>query len=172
MYHHPLRLALVLAAFGLLCALPPVVQAQFTGLQSQGTSFYTFARPGESTIQILMLGDTGRDGIYEIGEGTDLAEFIALAGGAGEGPLSPRQRRDVTIRLLRMDDDGQRRIIYEASVDELVERMDYPTLQRDDVLRIRVRQRQRFGWRDALQIVSGASTVILLVDRIVRIRNR
>jgi len=153
----------------MLGALPPLAQAQFSGLQSQGTNYYTFARPGENTIQILMLGDTGRDGIYEIGEGTDLAEFIALAGGAGESPLSPRQRRDITVRILRMDDDGQRRTVYESSVEDMLERSDYPTLQRDDVLRIRVRQREVFGWRDALQIVTTASTLILLVDRINRI---
>ncbi|NBB86347.1 MAG: hypothetical protein GVY12_09065 [Bacteroidetes bacterium] len=153
----------------LLAAAPGVAHAQFSGLESQGTNYYTFARPGENTIQILMLGDTGRDGIYEIGEGTDLAEFIALAGGAGESPLGARERQNVTIRLLRKGDDGQRRVIYESSITDLLVDSDYPTLQRDDVLRIRVRRRQVFGWRDALQIVTSASTLILLVDRINRI---
>lgn len=163
------RLPLPFLLIGILAFAPGLVHAQFGGLESQGTNYYTFARPGENTIQILMLGDTGRDGIYEIGEGTDLAEFIALAGGAGESPLSPRQRRDVTIRLLRMEDDGQRRLVYESSLEDMLKRSDYPTLQRDDVLRIRVRQRELFGWRDALQIVTSASTLILLVDRINRI---
>jgi len=156
----------------LLAVAPGLAHAQFSGLQSEGTNYYTFARPGENTIQILMLGDTGRDGIYEIGEGTDLAEFIALAGGAGESPLSPQQRRDITIRLLRMGDDGQRRMVYESSLEDMLKLSDYPSLQRDDVLRIRVRQRERFGWRDALQIVTSASTIVLLVDRIIRIRDR
>ena len=169
---HQFRFLCVVAVLALFSGAPLMVQAQFSGLQSDGTNYYTFARPGENTIQILKLGDTGRDGIYEIGEGTDLAEFLALSGGAGESPLSPRQRRTVTVRLLRMGDDGQRSVVYESTIEELLQRSDYPTLQRDDVLRVRVRQRERFGWRDALQIVSGASTVILLVDRIVRISNR
>lgn len=163
------RWSLPFLLIGILALAPGLAHAQFGGLQSDGTNYYTFARPGENTIQILMLGDTGRDGIYEIGEGTDLAEFIALAGGAGESPLGARERQNVTVRLLRKGEDGQRSVIYESSITDLLVASDYPTLQRDDVLRIRVRRRQVFGWRDALQIVTSASTLILLVDRINRI---
>lgn len=168
---HYIRLSLF-ACVLLALVVPLESQAQFTDFRSEGTNYFTFARPGENTIQILLLGDTGRDGIYEIGEGTDLAEFIALAGGAGESPLGAGERRNITVRLLRPGEDGQRRVVYESGMSELLERRDYPTLESDDVLRVEVQSRRVFGWRDALSIVSGASTIILLVDRIIRISDR
>lgn len=174
---HAVRLASLVVLLTVFSFSADVAKAQFTGLETGGVSYFTFARPGENTIQVLVIGDT-RDGIYEIGEGTNLAEFVALSGGAGEGPLqagSPldaREIRRVTIRLFRKDEDGQRRIVYEAPIEDLVEiRTAYPELRHEDVLRVEIERRRPFGWRDALTIVGAASSIIILIDRITRITN-
>jgi len=143
--------------------------AQFSGLQSEGTNYYVFARAGENTIQLLMIGDTNSDGIYEIGEGTDLAEFIAVSGGVGEGVRSGRERRTVTIRLLRETDRGTRTVVYEAQLNDFIEQQTpYPTLQNGDILRVEIERRERIGVRDVLQVVSTLTTIGLLIERVAR----
>ena len=148
---------------------PEPAQAQFSGLQSEGTNYYTFARSGENTIQLLMIGDTSRDGIYEIGEGTDLAEFIAVSGGVGEGVRSGRERRTVHIRLIRDTQQGRREVIYESDLSDFLMRdTAYPTLRSGDIVRVEVERSERLGVREILQVVSTLTTIGLLIERIAR----
>lgn len=151
--------------FVLLLAAEPVHAQSFgaTGVEAQGVSFHRFSRPGEATVRVWVVADT-RSGLYEIGEGVSLGELLVLSG-TGPGIVTVRERRNTTVRVYR-GDRSQRGMIYEASFEEMLQNPgEYPSLQNEDAVVVETRVRQRFGWRDTLQIVSGVSTVLILVDR-------
>ncbi len=156
---------------GLLLPLAgTAAQAQVVGrlgdVQASGVSYHTYARPGEATVQILVLGDVP-SGIYEIAAETRLDEFLALMGGAGD--TSPGVTRKVSVRLLR-DGGAGREVLYKAPMDDVLLYPDrHPDLLDGDILDIEVKQRERFGWRDGLQILTSATSLIILIDRLARI---
>lgn len=138
-------------------------------IETRGTSYYVFARPGDATVQVLVMGLGG--GIYEISNGTRLDELLALVGGASDtniGQRTERQVRTTTVRLYRMQ-GPQRVLIYEAPLQEmLLEPGTYPTLQDEDLFIVETLDETRFDWRDGLRIVTSAASVLLLIERIVR----
>lgn len=138
-----------------------------TGVESEGMSFNRFVRPGEASVQIWVIADT-RSGLYEVGESLSLGELVVLTG-AGPGMTTARERRRTDVKVYR-GTNGTRDLIYDATLEDLVrEPAAYPTLQNGDVVMMQTHARQRFQWRDALTIVSAASTTILLIDRIRRL---
>src|SRR5690606_41312510 len=58
-----------------------------------------FTHAGEPTIEVMVLGSDGADGIYGVGVDTELDQLLALAGGAALGSRPRSTRRSVTIRL-------------------------------------------------------------------------
>ncbi|HMB93799.1 MAG TPA: hypothetical protein VKP65_23300 [Rhodothermales bacterium] len=157
---------------GLLVALP--VQAQELGrlgdVQATGTSYHVFARPGEATVQVLVVGSSG--GIYELGADTRLDEFLALIGGApGFGSSSSARKVKVTIQLYR-EQEGRRTLVYEAPMEQMVtEPGQYPRLQEGDVFVVEIVEKNRIGWRDVLSVVTGISSIVLLAARIASLGN-
>ena len=153
----------------LLVAAGPVHGQQLPeGLQAGGTSYYTFARPGQNTIQVLLLGDVGQTGLYKIGENIDLARLLALSGGTGDVRGRRRLsfgRGDTKIRLYRPANGG-RELIFEAELDQLVSKSEYPDLKSGDV--IRVRNQSPFPWFDVFQILTSAATFTLTIIRFIR----
>jgi len=128
------------------------------GRQAGGTAYYTFARPGQNTIEVLVLGG-GRSGIYEIGDDIDLGQLMALAGTSGGGDTK------IKVHLLRPE-NGERRKILEEEIGKFASRSQYPSLQDGDVIRIETNQ--RFDWRDGLRIsttiLSLATTLLTIFD--------
>jgi hypothetical protein len=122
------------------------------GRQAGGTAYYTFARPGQNTIEVLVLGG-GRSGVYEIGENIDLGKLMALAGGGGGGGNAK-----VTVNLFRLQ-DGRRSRVLEETLRSLAERPKYPSLREGDVVRIETRQ--GLNWRDWLRITSSVTSLTL-----------
>src|SRR5690606_1921451 len=68
-------------------------------VQSSGTAYRLFTHAGEPTIEVMVLGSDGADGIYGVGVDTELDQLLALAGGAALGSRPRSTRRSVTIRL-------------------------------------------------------------------------
>lgn len=152
-----------------LAAIDTQAQDLTGGLESEGTSYHVFARPGQNTVQVMVLGSGIQTGLYEIGEGTDLAQLVALSR-YQPGVRRARDERTVTIRLYRDDARGQRRLVYDSSLDRLVAaQTSYPTLQAGDILRVEIVDRERFSWRDGLQIFTAAAAVALTIERLSRI---
>lgn len=173
--HNVNRTVIIFAAALLVLTAVPIQRATgqtfggAVGQEAQGVSFHRFARPGEATMRVWVVADT-RSGLYEIGESVSLGELLVLSG-TGPGIITVRERRNTTVRVFR-GDRSTRGMIYEASFEEMLQNPGlYPTLQTEDAVVVETRVRQRFQWRDALSIVSAASTTILLIDRINRIRN-
>jgi len=141
----------------------PAHAQQFGDIRTEGTSYRVFARPGENTVQVYVLGDLGQPGVYSVGADTELAQLVALTGGPGG---TTRGRSDTTIRLYRAE-NGQRELIYEAELDEFIERSDvHPDLQSGDILQVETIQREGFGWRDGLRILTAAASLSFAVDRL------
>lgn len=149
------------------------LQAQTFGragdVQSVGTAYHVFTRPGEATVQIIVMGLGG--GIYEVGESTRLDELLALIGGAQGEEIGQQQSgltRRTTVRLYRMT-GGQRSLIYEAPIEEvLLDPGTHPELRDGDYLGIEIVNRTRLGWRDGLRLLTSVGTLILVVDRLAR----
>lgn len=138
------------------------------GMQTQGTSYHVFARPGQNTVQVMVLGSGVQPGLYELGEGTDLSQLVAL-GGFGPGARQSNNRRSITIELYRDNAAGQRERVYVSDFDDFLQRRtDYPVLQMGDVVRVEIVERERFSWRDALQVVTAAASLTLAIERISR----
>jgi hypothetical protein len=138
------------------------------GLQAEGTSYYIYARPGQNTIQVTVLGSGVQTGIYELGEGTDLERLVAL-GGYSPGVRQASNDRSVSIQLYRDNADGQRELIYDASLDAMIsEELPTPMLQMGDIARIEVVDRERFSWRDGLRILTASASLALLIERLSR----
>ena len=125
------------------------------GREAGGTAYYTFARPGQNTIEVLVLGG-GQSGIYEIGENINLGQLMALAGGGGRGG----RRTKVKVHLFRLENGGRRKIL-EEEIGDLAERPQYPSLQEGDVIRIETRQ--KLNWRDGLRIATTALSLTLTI---------
>ena len=147
----------------LMLVAGPVWAQDIGGRQAGGTAYFTFARPGQNTVEVLVLG--GQSGIYRIGENINLGQLVALAGGGGEGG----RRTKVRVHLFRIQ-NGERREVLKEGIDDFVERSSYPSLQEGDVVRIETRQ--KFTWREILQItttgLSLALTILTLFD--IRVR--
>ncbi|WP_118829930.1 hypothetical protein [Salinibacter ruber] len=156
-----LRCALGLALCLTLAAGPAWAQQGGTagGRQAGGTAYYTFARPGQNTIEVLVLGG-GRSGVYEIGENIDLGKLMALAGGGGGGGNAK-----VTVNLFRLQ-DGERTRVLKERLSTFATRPQYPPLQDGDVVRLEVRQQQQFGWRDVLNITTTVTSLALTIIQV------
>jgi len=160
----------ILLLLPLLLLIPESARAQqnFLGTEEivvNGMSYNTFARAGEATIRVLVVGAGG--GMYEIGANTKMDEFLALLGGTPEfANRQPGTRTNVDIEVYRIE-DGRRSLLYDEELETMImEPANYPTLQDGDVFTIRTVTRRRWGWRDGLSVVTGLSSVILLLDRL------
>ncbi|WP_457653557.1 hypothetical protein [Rhodocaloribacter sp.] len=135
-------------------------------IQADGTAYHVFAQAGEATIQVLVLGAVNA-GIYEVRVGTDLEQLIALTG-TSMTPGTAGESVKYTVRLFR-DEDGRRTLLYEAPLEKmLMSAAAYPSLQEGDVVMVEGVSKARFGWRDALTILTSLTTVALLVERLSR----
>lgn len=165
---HALRTASI-ALLLLVAGVTPVsAQQNFLGTEeiiASGTNYFTFARPGEATIRILVVGAGG--GIYEVGQNIRMDEFLALLGGAPSfATQNPGTKTNVDIQLFRTE-GGQRTLLYEQDLEQMIlEPAAYPTLQHQDLFVINTVTRSRFGWRDGLSVVTGVSSLVLLLDRL------
>jgi hypothetical protein len=148
---------------------PAATNAQEVGrmdnITATGVPYYVYAESGEPTIQVYVVGG-GAGGVYEIGVGTRFDTFLALAA-IGTGAASPGSRQNVTVRLYRTSEVGERQMLLEGRAEELVQAdpNTYPRLQDGDFVNVEVRSSQRFGWRDGLSILTSITSLVVLFER-------
>jgi hypothetical protein len=170
---HSILLIALLGVGGLsagVTALPAVAQevGRAGNTTYSGVPYKVYADPGEATIRVYVVG-SGANGVYEIGTDTRLDELLALTP-TNVGSRSGDTEQRVTIRLYRTDDAGQRALMLERPLEDILQANPdtYPTLRERDLISVEVRSRQRFGWRDGLRILTSLASVILVIDRIGR----
>ena len=130
-------------------------------------SVYSYAEPGDVTIQVNVWGAVSNPGRYIIPRGTEVGDLFTYAGGPSTGQQNWQQEQILTIRLSREKND-EHVVIFEARMeDEVFAFEENPVLQEGDVLMVERYVREKFTWRDAFTIASGLSTTILLVERFI-----
>jgi hypothetical protein len=135
---------------------------------SNVSSYFFHVQPGAATVQVSVLGTVRSPGMYEVSDGTDLGQLMALAGGPLLSPRERQQTREVTVRLFRQQSES-RLLIYDAPLDDFVENaQSYPVMRDGDVLTVEVVERRHFGWRDVFPIVGAIASVALAIDRMSR----
>lgn len=129
-------------------------------------SYFYYVLPGAPTVQVDVLGTVRAPGLYELTEGTDVGQLLALSGGP---VLMVRQRassREVTIKLFRPAANGGAPI-YEAVFEQAVgDPETSPVLRDGDVLTVEVTERARFTWRDISSIVGTIGVLALALERL------
>ena len=131
-------------------------------------TYHFFVAPGVATVRIEVLGVVRQAGLYEVAEGTDLGRLFALTGGVVAGRDNEELESDTVLRLYRPTGSG-RDLVYVDSLEYGTIRPPYPVLQDGDVVAVEIVTRRRFGWRDALQVVSAVGVVVLAVERLTRL---
>ncbi|WP_420457502.1 hypothetical protein [Rubrivirga sp.] len=161
----PLALAGALLV-ALLPALAPAAQTDPGPIgvpDSRGTAYFVFAEPGAPTIELVVLGDGIRNGIYRIQQGTSFIETLALMGGTARSDSTNRTIVTSTVRVLR-DGGGGLRPIYESTTyDILADVRQHPTLMSGDVIESRIETEEieePFTFLDGLNVVSRVASVI------------
>lgn len=163
-----MRIPLTLCVAIILTATPALAQefGRAGDIQTSGTSYHVFTRPGEATMQVELQGTVAQPGLYEVSTGISLGRLLTLAGGAPFTTPNPDIKRSVTVRVYRQQ-GGSRTTIYEAPYEEMLQEPSaHPTLQENDIVVVQTTDRQRFTWRNALSIVGSVAGVLLVVDRL------
>jgi len=149
----------------------PVCQAQDFGQVEEtytnaGAYFY-FVEPGEGTIEVKVMGTVRNPGLYRLGVGTDLGQFLALTGGPVHDVRDRNRDRKTTIHLLRPQSGGERALIFEEDFEGGITTWSksYPVLQDGDVMTVEVVRDRTFEWRDAVSIISAAATVVFAIGQ-------
>lgn len=160
--------AQLLLLFALL--LPEVLHAQVIGraeeIANTTRGYFVHARPGEATIRVHVMGTVPAPGTYEVPEGTSLMQVLALSGGMGNMVEQTNQRRTITLYVWRPGPEGQTQIFEGVYPDVLQRTEQMPALQENDVIEIRTKVAQLFGWRDGLSLGSTALSITSLIVQI------
>lgn len=136
---------------------------RFDNLISQGAAHTIFARQGEATIQVLVLGSVASPGVYEVGVSVEMDQLLALAGGT---PLTTVDggEAEVTVRLFRQEGE-QRELVYEALLEQmLAEPGLYPPLNEGDVFTVEtvVSGGTPVNWLDIVNVAATLVSIIVI----------
>ncbi|MBD3391123.1 MAG: hypothetical protein GF410_03810 [Chitinivibrionales bacterium] len=130
--------------------------------KSNSDAYYYHVQPGSRTVQVHVLGAARYPGLYELTEGTDLKQLLALCGGPDFERRYFIHRQKTTVRLYRPG-GSDKKLVYEARMEQAVTDNETKNVLRDgDVLTIEVVERRRFDWRDILTIVNVVNTIVLI----------
>lgn len=161
----------VLILFGLL-ATAPAAEAQRFGryeqTESNISSYYHFVQPGTRTVQVEVIGSVKLPGLYELSEGTDLGQLVALAGGPELGTGSSTNRRTVSVYLYRPESFGSKPLYHEDLTGFITDSGSYPEMRDGDVILLEVIEHVKFGWRDALSILGALGSIAFAYDTLTR----
>ena len=166
------RAAALLAVLAWLAAGPALAQPvtpPFGEVQTSGLSYFTYAEPGAPTIEVMVVGEGARTGVYRIQEGTTLTRLLVLGGNVPSSEETERRVTEAFVRVLR-ETGGTRATVYEATTEQaLREPQAHPALQDGDVVELDVTYEELpepFTFRQGIQIASSVASIALLILRI------
>lgn len=162
------------AIFGFILVphIATVANAQERGrveeVRSTSNAYYTHYSPGDATTLVSVWGTVQSPGVYEVSQGTDLAQVLSLAGGPVMGVVAEdRVEREVTIRMYRMA-AGVRELVFEADPTETIQQVGaYPELVDGDIIEVETTQRSRWTFRDTIAAITAVATTAIAIERIV-----
>lgn len=165
----PRRTVLLLV---LAVLLPVAAHAQslsdFERSRYSPAAYYNYAEPGDVTIMVNVWGTVRNPGLYEIPRETKLSTLLSVAGGPIVSQRENRTDRTIEIRLFR-DSGNTRSVVFENTMsNEVFASEENPVLLEGDVLTVETVVNRRFGWRDAMPIVSAIASVGVMIAYFVR----
>ena len=162
-----------LAVLGVASASAQVpISPPAADLQTSGTAYFVFAEPGAPTMEVTVVGDQVRSGIYRLQEGTTLTDLIALSGGVPTSQESERQIVRAIIRVLRQR-GGERATIYEATTEQAIRQPgSHPSFTDGDLVEMDIEYEEVRPPLRLIDIVSVASRVASLVTAAILIYTR
>lgn len=162
-------------AFALLAFTLSAAQAQvFNRVEettSNSTAYYFHVQPGSATIETYVIGTVGAPGLYIVGDGTDLGQLLALAGGPNLDARERNSRRTVEIKLFRPLAYSDRPVYSAELQHAVVQQEPYPILRNGDILTVEIVEHRRFNWRDAFTVIGGVSALAIAIERAVTLLN-
>lgn len=130
-------------------------------------AYYNFSEPGDVTILVNVWGSVRNPGLYEIPQGTRMNTLLSIAGGPDlVTSLTARNKRFITLRLLRNQGGEHRPVIENTVEDEVVVTSQDPVLEAGDVLILETRLKEKFSLRDVFPVVAAIGTIALAIERI------
>lgn len=161
----PLLLILLALAFA-----PTDLQAQTFGrleqIDTNVGAYFHYVIPGSPSVQVHVIGTVAAPGLYELNAGTDLGHLLSLAGGPLLAPRLNNRSRDVRLRLISPSTGGNAPVFDRKLEEAALDPSGYPVLQDGDVLYVEVVEKESFGWRDGLTVVSTVGVLALTVLRV------
>ena len=142
------------------------------GVQASGTSYYTFAEPGAPTMDIRVVGEQVRNGIYNLQRETSLTDLMVLSGGGPTSADTDRQIIRALVRVLR-EQGGVRTPVYEATTEQAIrEPGQHPVLQDGDVVEFDYTYEEVRGGVSVLDVLQVASRVASVISAVILIYTR
>ena len=120
---------------------------------------------GRVAVPVDVWGAVGDPGRYEVAPGATLVDVLTLAGGPLLATDDDRVSRTATVTLTRAASGG-RAPVYRGTLEDLEARAPL-AVEPGDLVSVRLSQRQRFTWRDALTVATGTASVAVLLLRLV-----
>ena len=148
-------------AAGAQGVLPPAVD-------QSGVSYHRFLRSGEVEVEVLVLGDVRNPGVYVVGLEMGPDELLALVGGPTGGSRSENVETDVTVQIFREETTG-RTLVYEEPMAQFLAQPPPPLREGDAFVVDVVERREPRTLDTVLRVVTAASTVFLLIERLSRL---
>lgn len=125
-------------------------------------AFYNFAQPGDVSILVNVWGTVRNPGLYQVPQGTRLRRLISLSGGPNLTPSQRREKRTISLRVIRGNDP----VLEETMEEQVSTTTEDLELADGDVIALEMTTQQRFGWRDIIPIVNTAALIALALERI------
>lgn len=169
---HALPLPLTLISLILSTAFPSLVSGQNLQRLAETTSnigsYYYHVQPGETTMQVRLVGAVQAPGLYVLSTESNLGDLIVLSGGPAAGPRARQTRRTIIVRLYRSG-NGPTPAYERQFNDTFTQAADYPPLMEGDLVSLEIIERRRFTWRDGFTIINTLALLALTAERLSRI---
>lgn len=141
-------------------------------IQTTGTSYNIYAEPGAPTVEVTVVGEGIRSGIYRLQEGTTLTELIALSGGVPTSEESERQIVRAMVRVLR-EQGAVRTVIYEATTEQAIrEPGAHPSFREGDLVELDVTYEDVRPPIRLIDVVNAVSRVASIISVAILIYTR
>lgn len=139
-------------------------------IQNTAQGYFTHYSPGDATVLVSVWGTVQGPGVYEVSQGTDLAQILSLAGGPAMGVVTEdRVERETTIRVYRTA-AGVRELIFEGDPTETITQVGaYPELVDGDIIEVETTQRSKWTFRDTITAITAVATTAIAVERIINL---
>lgn len=137
------------------------------GIEREQVAYHTFVRPGEVSMEVLVLGDVRSPGLYTVGIEMLPDQLLALAGGVVRGSLGGGVVTTVTARLYRATATG-RTLSFEVPFDQLMVEARAPLEDGDALVIEVVREQRRNSFDVVLRVLTTAASLFIVAERVFR----